>query len=190
MKNYFILIFIFIAGIVIGQTNIPTSNMIGTITSSAPGTGANVYDITIGSVDDQSDVNFDGTNVMADGRWVVWQGCQRYVVTGITNTFPTTIVIEVTADNAGNVQPSIGLVTIVNETEKHGLAKFTSGTPDPDNQCIQAFYLDRLDDSIFNPQGGFNGYVEAALAGVIAGQYWYALSTNNIGVTEGQIIRQ
>lgn len=149
MKNFLIYFFILLSTALFGQTSIPTSGMNGTITNNTP-LGGNVYQLTISSIDDQSDVNFDGTNIAADGKWVIWNDCERFVVTSTTCgsclLVPTTVIVEVTADDAGNSAPGIGLVTIINETPNNGLGAFVGGTDDPDNQCIANYYMNKIDN--------------------------------------------
>lgn len=132
---------------VFSQTTIPTSNMVGNITAFSS-VGGDVYQVTIRNINDESDVNDDGTDILADGTYVVWQECKRYIVTSTTCgaclILPTEVTIEVTADVSANGSPTFGLISIVQENAD-GVGAFISGAGDPANQCINSYYLEKID---------------------------------------------
>ncbi len=144
---YIIILFVFSFTSVNSQTVIPVSNLIGNITAAVPVTG-DIYLITVEAVNDESLVNYDGTTIAADGTFVVWQNCKRYIVTNVTCAtcyqFNTQVKIEVTADHTLNGSPVFGLITIIRETTPLRLGSFVSGSPDPNQQCISAYYTNKI----------------------------------------------
>lgn len=130
------------------QTVIPASNLTGNVASISL-VADSTYLIQINTINDQSEVNYDGTDIT--NGFVFWQNCKRYIVSstscGTCFRLATSVKIEVTADNSANGPPSFGLCSIVEENS-NGIAGFISGASDPDNQCIISYYLSKQFDGL------------------------------------------
>lgn len=143
MKNLIAFVFGFLyLSCCLSQTVIPTSNMVGNITSVSF-VSDSTYLVQVDNINDESDVNYNGTSVLDDGTFVVWKDCERYVVTNISCgtcfVFGSSIKVQITADNSLNGFPAFGLTNIIEENPS-GVSGWTSGSPDPDNQCISNYY--------------------------------------------------
>lgn len=143
MKKILILLFSLFSLIGFSQTTIPYAGFLGEI-SNVTTIGGGIYEIT-STLNDQSG-RFNG-NIINDSTFVVWQNCNRYVVSSTVQLFPSEVVIRVEdVDSAG--APSTGFISVIQESDNLSVGFFISGILDSRNQCALSYYAERFDQGL------------------------------------------
>jgi hypothetical protein len=150
MKKFILyLVLILISTITYGQTTqIPSAGFGGVVVNSSSTVSGTTYLVDLSGITDPTSV-INGTAVDASGDWVVWKDFKRYIITNVScgTCFigSSQIIVEATADSAGNGIINTGAGAIIVDETNRDLAGFIANLSDGQQQALSAFYLNNLE---------------------------------------------